>query len=187
MFRRLRTATIRKPLKRLDLNFSCLLGSAVVHWEFLQPRQYKAIKSVERGKAERLCVLGAAARRLRAKPLKPTRDAVPRLCKPLKRLDLNFECLLESAVVHWEFLQPRQYKAIKSVERGKAERLCVLGAAARRLRAKPLKPTRDAVPRLCKPLKRLDLNFSCLLGSAIIYWESQAIVVKHGKLHFEQI
>ena len=105
--------------------------------------------------------------------------------KPLKRLDLNFECLLGSAVVHWEFLQPRQYKAIKSVERGKAERLRVLGAAARRLRAKPLKPTRDAVPRLCKPLKRLDLNFSCLLGSAIIYWESQAIVVKHGKLHFE--
>ena len=53
VFRRLRTATkgsafgIRKPLKRLDLNFECLLGSAVVHWENLRPRQYKAIKSVE--------------------------------------------------------------------------------------------------------------------------------------------
>ena len=30
------------------------------------------------------------------------------------------------------------------------------------LRASPLKPTRDSVPRPCKPLKRLDLNFKCL-------------------------
>ena len=36
-------------LKRLDLNFECLLGSAVVHWENLRPRQNKAIKNVERG------------------------------------------------------------------------------------------------------------------------------------------
>ena len=32
---------------------------------------------------------------LRASPLKPTRDSVPRPCKPLKRLDLNFKCLWE--------------------------------------------------------------------------------------------
>ena len=30
------------------------------------------------------------------------------------------------------------------------------------LRASPLKPTRDSVPRPCKPLKRLDLNFKYL-------------------------
>jgi len=32
---------------------------------------------------------------LRALPLKPTRDSVPRPCKLLKKLDLNFKCLGE--------------------------------------------------------------------------------------------
>ena len=35
------------------------------------------------------------------------------------------------------------------------------------LRASPLKPTRDSVPRPCKPLKRLDLNFAASRRSQV--------------------
>ena len=49
---------------RFRILYCAVTHRSVVHWQLLRPRQQTSLESVERGKAERFRVLGAAARRL---------------------------------------------------------------------------------------------------------------------------
>ena len=108
---------------------------------------------------------------LRASPLKPTRDSVPRPCKPLKRLDLNFKCLGE---VHQLIGSSSGISSTASTNfsckcRARlVERFRVLGAAARRLNFKCLGEVHQLIGSSLGISSTASTNFSCKCRARLV-------------------